>query len=166
VTTRRALDFDAIAEASRQWEDRIGPSREMVAVTSIMRVQQLVQAGVDRILKPFGLSFARYEALVLLDFSRAKALPMAKMGDRLMIHPASVTGIVDRLERDGFAVREAHPQDRRTTLVRLTDTGAAAVRAATDAVMAGRFGLPEMAPDDLDALSAGLRQLRERSGDV
>ncbi|UMG92996.1 hypothetical protein [Nocardioides sp. TF02-7] len=43
----------------------------MHAVTSLMRVQQLVLARLDGLLKPHGLTFARYEALVLLTFSSA-----------------------------------------------------------------------------------------------
>ena len=74
-------------------------------------------------LKPHGLTFARYEALVLLSFSRRGSLPMRMMGERLQLHPTSITNIVDRLESDGLARRLPHPSDRRTTLVELTDAG-------------------------------------------
>ena len=113
----RPLHFDAIAEARRQWEARgwAAPAA-MAATTSIMRAQQILLAEVDEALKPFDLTFARYEALVLLHFSRHGALPLGKMGDRLMLHPTSVTNIVDRLEQQGLVRRIPHPTDRRTTL--------------------------------------------------
>src|SRR3954452_9541680 len=95
----------------------------MRGATSIMRAQQLLLGRFDAILRPHGLTFARYEALVLLYFSRKGALPMRVMGERLQLHPTSVTNIVDRLESDGLVRRTPHPTDRRTTLVEITDAG-------------------------------------------
>ena len=82
----------------------------MHAVTSLMRVQQLVIGRLDAILKPHGLTFARYEALVLLVFSSRGSLPLGKMGERLQVHPTSVTSIVRRLESAGLVVRRAAPR--------------------------------------------------------
>src|SRR5215475_250025 len=115
------LPFDPIAEARRQWTERWGeePGPSMSAVTSIMRVQQILLARLNELLKPHGLTFARYEALMLLYFSRRGSLPLGKIGDRLQVHPTSVTNLVDRLERDGLVRREAHETDRRTTLAEI-----------------------------------------------
>ena len=88
----------------------------MSAVTSIMRVQQILLARLNDELKPFDLTFPRYEALMLLYYSRRGALPLGKMGDRLQVHRTSVTNIIDGLERSGFVRREPHERDRRTTL--------------------------------------------------
>ena len=113
---RRPLPFDPIEEAGRQWELRWNEVEAMQAATSIMRVQQIVLSRVDDALRPWDLTFARYEVLVLLHFSREGRLPLGKMGDRLMLHQASVTNLVDRLEHQGYVVREAHPSDRRWRL--------------------------------------------------
>jgi DNA-binding MarR family transcriptional regulator len=88
----------------------------MAAVTSIMRAQQILLAELDGLLRPHGLTFARYEALVLITFSRAGELPMRTIGQRLMVHPTSVTNIIDRLERQGL-VTPAAPT-RRTAAAR------------------------------------------------
>ena len=56
----------------------------MAAVTSIMRAQQILLAELDAVLRPYGLTFARYEALVLLTFSRCGVLPLGLIGERLM----------------------------------------------------------------------------------
>ena len=74
------LPFDPIARAAQTWEERFGRSDAMAAVTSIMRAQQILLAELDGVLRPHGLSFARYEALVLLTFSRRGALPMRIIG--------------------------------------------------------------------------------------
>jgi len=113
----------------------------MAAVTSIMRAQQIVLARVDAVLKPLDLTFARYEALVLLSFSRTGALPLGKMGDRLMLHPTSVTNIIDRLEDQGLVRRVSHPTDRRTTLAEITDEGRKVVEAATEATSSIALGM-------------------------
>ena len=107
------LPFDPIDEAARQWGERWDGARPMHAVTSLMRVQQLVIGRLDAILKPHGLTFARYEALVLLVFSSRGSLPLGKMGERLQVHPTSVTSIVRRLSEDGLIVRRPHPEDGR-----------------------------------------------------
>ena len=156
--TAPALPFDPIARAAETWAERIGPSDSMSAVTNVMRVQQILQASVDDRLKPHGLSFARYEALVLLSFSQRGSLPMRMMGERLQLHPTSITNIVDRLEADGLARRLPHPSDRRTTLVELTDAGRERLTAATEAVMAADFGFVGLDNADLEQLSRAADQ--------
>src|SRR6478752_10455322 len=126
------LPFDPIEEAARQWSTRWDAVDGMRAVTSLMRVQQLVLNELDETLRDHGLTFARYEALVLLTFSRRGSLPLGKMGERLQVHPTSVTNIVDRLEADGLVRRVDHPTDRRTTLCEITSDGRDLVAKATD----------------------------------
>src|SRR6476619_238935 len=163
--SKKPLGFDPIDEAARQWGRRWEGVDHMHAVTSLMRVQQLVLAELDEILRPHGLTFARYEALVLLTFSRAGSLPLGKMGERLQVHPTSVTSIVDRLEAAGHVVRRRHPQDGRAVLAEITDSGRAVVEAATADLVEARFALGEVPVEDLRALSALLKPVREAAGD-
>ncbi|MHB1583529.1 MAG: MarR family winged helix-turn-helix transcriptional regulator [Acidimicrobiales bacterium] len=164
--TRPRLAFDPIEEARRQWSGRWPASaRPMAAATAVMRAQQIVLAAVDEALRPFGLTFARYEALALLSFTRHGELPLGKMGPRLMIHPTSVTNAVDRLEADGLVERVPHPRDRRTTLARITDRGRAVLAEATTAVNASGFGVAALDAAQLDQLSGILRVLRRSAGD-
>lgn len=158
---------DPIAEARRQWESHgLAEPAAMAAATSIVRAHQLVLGAVDAALRPFGLTFARYEAIVLLSFSRRGSLPLGKMGDRLMVHPTSVTSIVDRLERDGLVRREASADDRRVVLAVLTDDGRAVLERATKAIEASRFGLDGLSDAQLDRLTASLRAVRRAAGDL
>ena len=161
----RPLPFDPIARAAELWEERIGPSGTMAAVTSVMRVQQILLSAVDGALRPHGLTFARYEALVLLAFARRSALPMRVMGERLQLHPTSVTNIVDRLERDGLVKRMPHPTDRRTTLVEITDEGRARHAVATKAVTAIDFGLVGLTAAQTGTLIDLLTKIRKATGD-
>lgn len=159
------LAFDPIDRAAAIWRGRFGPAEAMAAATSVMRVQQLLLAEFDRVCKPYNLTFARYEALVLLSFSRTGALPMMKIGERLMVHPTSVTNTIQRLEAAGFVTREPNPRDGRGTLARITDDGRSTVEAVTTELMAVEFGLRALDDAQRVELFDLLRGLRVAAGD-
>lgn len=159
------LPFDPIDEAARQWGLRWDGVPAMHAVTSLMRVQQLVLGRLDALLKPHGLTFARYEALVLLHFSSAGELPLGKMGERLQVHPTSITSIIGRLETAGLVARRPHPEDGRAVLAGLTEQGRRVVEAATADLVGADFGLGALSESDLRSLSEVLRPVRASAGD-
>jgi DNA-binding MarR family transcriptional regulator len=167
VTGKHPLSFDPIEEAHSQWARRwdAGASNAMAAATSIMRAQQVVLAAVDHALKPFNLTFARYEGLVLLSFSRRGSLPLGKIGQRLMIHPTSVTNIIDRLEEQGLVKRVPHSTDGRTTLAEITNKGRQLAKRATEAVNDAAFGLGTLSEVDRQHLVRVIRKLRREVGD-
>ena len=137
----------------------------MMAVTSVMRAQQILLGRLNDALEPFGLTFARYEALMLLLFSRAGSLPLGKMGARLQVHPASVTNLVDGLERAGYVERTPHPTDRRTTLATITPAGRTQAQDATAALHHMRFGTEPLGDEALTAMTEILRGARAGAGD-
>jgi DNA-binding MarR family transcriptional regulator len=159
------LPFDPIERAAAIWQRRFGPARAMAAVTSVMRAHQILLGELDALLRPFELTFARYEALVLLSFSRTGALSLRLIGERLMVHPTSVTNTIDRLERAGLVIRRPNPQDRRGTLAEITPAGREVVKEATAVLMAAEFGLAGYGDADLDDLFGLLRSLRVNAGD-
>jgi DNA-binding MarR family transcriptional regulator len=159
------LPFDPIARAAHTWESRFGDSKAMAAVTTIMRVQQILLAELDGLLRPHGLTFARYEALVLLSFSRDGALPMSLIGQRLMVHPTSVTNTIDRLEKQALVVRRPNPRDGRGTLAEITPAGREVMQRATADLMKAEFGLGGYGAAELDELFALLRGVRVGAGD-
>jgi DNA-binding MarR family transcriptional regulator len=136
----------------------------MVAATSVVRAQQIILDEVQKALKPFDLTFARYEALVLLYFSKRGALPLGKMGERLQVHPTSVTSAIDRLERQGFVRRQPDAHDRRSVIAEITDTGNAVVQQATAELTRMEFGLSKLSDRDLETLAAVLGRLRLAAG--
>ena len=159
------LDFDPIDEAARQWGLRWDGVPQMHAVTSLMRVHQLVLARLDQILKPHGLTFSRYEALVLLTFSSAGSLPLGKMGERLQVHPTSITSIIHRLEAAGLVTRRPHPKDGRAVLAEITDAGRQLVERATADLVGADFALSDLSERQLTSLSSLLRPVRKGAGD-
>jgi DNA-binding MarR family transcriptional regulator len=165
VNKRRPLPFDPIEEAARQWTLRYGETPRMRAVTSLMRVHQLVLTELDELLRPLGLTFARYEVLVLLSFSRRGALPLGKIGERLQVHATSVTPLVMRLERADLIRRTPHPEDGRAVLASITPRGRAAMEEATEAIVSAQFALSALSEDDCDHLTRMLTAPRQAAGD-
>jgi DNA-binding MarR family transcriptional regulator len=166
MPARKPLPFDPIAEARRQWERHgwAAAAPGMAAVTSIQRVQQIFQGRVDAALAPHGLTFARYEVLALLSFTRTGALPLGKIGSRLQVHPASVTNAIDRLEQQRLVRRVPNPTDGRGTLAEITDDGRRVHAAATVALNAV-FESTGLTVEQLDTLVGLLERVRAASGD-
>jgi DNA-binding MarR family transcriptional regulator len=162
------LPFDPIARASQLWRDRWGReshASSMATATSIMRVQQLLLAQFDAIAGRHGLTFARYEALVLLTFSRDGRLSMSRIGERLMVHPTSATNIVQRLVAQGFVERVPNPADRRGAFAVITDAGRAAMEAVTRDLEAADFGLAMLDAEQHEVMFGLLREVRVGAGD-
>jgi DNA-binding MarR family transcriptional regulator len=161
------LPSDPIAEAHRQWQEHgwADAADGMAAVTAIMRTQQILLARIEGVLKQFDLTFARFELLRLLSFTRHGSLPMAKASARLQVHPTSVTNAVDRLEAAALVRRVAHPTDGRATLVEITDDGRDRVAAATDELNSVVFTRPGFSSDEVAQLNALLHGFRRDAGD-
>ena len=157
------LPFDPIARARQLWRARWGEgsrSASMASATSIMRVQQLLLGRFDAIAGRHGLTFARYECLVLLAFSRDGRLSMTRIGERLMVHPTSATNIVQRLVAQGLVERVPNPADRRGAFAVITDAGRVAMEAVTADLEAADFGLGMLDERQHEALFALLREVR------
>lgn len=167
MSQRPPLAFDPIAEAARQWREHWGTETvaPMRALTSIMRVHQVLLARCNAIAARFDLTFARYEALMLLHYSREGALPLGKLGARLQVHPTAVTKLIDGLETSGYATRSPHPVDRRTTLASITARGHEVAVQTTHELNGARFGTAPLEDGELDTIGDILEQVRRAAGD-
>ncbi len=167
MTIGRRLDSDPIEEARRQWiAHGWAPAADgMATVTSIVRAHQILLQRIDVVLRPLDLTFARYEILMLLSFTKKGSLPMTRMGTLLQVHPTSVTSAVDRLEKQGFVERLPHPTDRRAVLATITDAGRARAHAATTALNAQVFQQLGVSDHQTNQVRTVLRTLRANAGD-
>jgi DNA-binding MarR family transcriptional regulator len=158
------LKFDPVEEAKRNWARR-GITQPVPGMTSIMRASQITLLEVNGVLRPFGLNYARYEALMLLTFSRHGSLPLGKIGERLQVHPTSVTNTIDRLEADGLVRRVSHPQDRRAVLAELTESGRERAESATEALRVAPLSIRSLGEAEVEQLTALIRKIRLTAGD-
>src|SRR6476646_3245105 len=164
------LGFDPIERAGALWEEHWPGEpaevyRAMRAVTSVMRAHQILIAELYPMLRPYGITFSRYEALVLLMYARNGSLPLSKIGERLQGHATSVTNVIDRLESAGLVRREPNPRDGRGTLAVITEEGRAVAANATADLNAARFGMSALDSDRMKQVFTVLRALREDAGD-
>ncbi len=88
-------------------------------LASANRLESVLQS---RISKEFGISLARFDVMAQLERS-CDGLTMTETSRRMMVTNGAITSLVDRLVDEGFVTREAHPDDRRTTILRLTEVG-------------------------------------------
>ena len=98
-------------------------------------------------------------------YSKAGALPLSKIGERLQVHATSVTNVIDRLESAGLVRREPNPRDGRGTLAVITDEGRAVATKATADLNGARFGMGALGDAQLKQVYALLRTLRQDAGD-
>lgn len=158
---------DPIAEARRQWRVHgwDDAADGMAAVTSVMRAQQLLLTQIDQLLRPFGLTFARFELLRLLSFASEQRMTMLRAGHRLQVHPTSLTSLASRLKEDGLIDRAPNPDDGRSAILVLLPKGAALVEEATGVLNAEVFEQVGLDADDIATLVGVLGRFRQRRGD-
>jgi DNA-binding MarR family transcriptional regulator len=162
----RNSDNDPILEAynlwiENGWEDC---AEGLAAVTSILRVNQVLSLRADQVLAPINLTFSRYEVLVVLYFNDG-SMPLARLGKTLQVHQTSVTNLVDKLEAQGLIMRIPHPTDRRSTIAQITTAGRAMVRKAIKRLNNELFSNLGLTGDETRVLIAVLAKMRHSWGD-
>lgn len=119
-TLRDLPKYEALLELARQY-----PDLNITAVEScltFLRTSTDVYTVFDRHFADYDLSMGKFTVLMLLQCSGTGLTP-SECADRAGVTRATVTGLLDGLEREGLLKREPHPDDRRCTIVRLTESG-------------------------------------------
>jgi DNA-binding MarR family transcriptional regulator len=168
VPSSRSLSFDPIEAARDVWTAKgWGPAAAgMATVTSVMRAHQLFLAHANEVLRPFNLTFARYEVLAWLAWNaECGSLSLSQIGERLQVTQATVTNAIDRLEADKLVRRHPHPNDARSTLAGITARGRRTVAAATTVLNSEVFETVRLSQDEMDSLIGLLVKLRIQEGD-
>jgi DNA-binding MarR family transcriptional regulator len=160
-------DRDPILEAHHLWDENGWEdcADGCTAVTSLMRVHQVLTRRADQILAPIDLTFARYELLVRLYF-RNEALPLSQLGRQLQIHQTSITSLVDRLEKQDLIKRVPHPTDRRSTLAEMTPAGRVLTGKAINLLNSELFRDLGLAGNETGMLIGLLLKMRRSWGDI
>jgi DNA-binding MarR family transcriptional regulator len=91
------------------------------AVMNTIRTADLLFDQIGRLLRPLSVSAAG--GLVLGILRDRGAMSPSELGEQLIVTRATVTGLVDSLERRGFVARTSHPTDRRSVVVEITPAG-------------------------------------------
>jgi MarR family 2-MHQ and catechol resistance regulon transcriptional repressor len=118
MTDERAADDLGYVKAG------VGSDLDTVLVFNLLRTHSYLSPFIDADLRRQRLTAAQFNALLVLRSAGAEGLLMGEIGERLVVTKSNVTGLVDRLERQGLVERGEH-RDRRATVVRLTRAGKA-----------------------------------------
>jgi DNA-binding MarR family transcriptional regulator len=141
-----------------------GARSRQIAVSAwlrLLKVQALLEREVRRELGD-GFTLPQFDVLNQLA-RRPDGMTFVELSRQLLVTAGNLTGIVDRLERDGLVRRTPHPADRRAVRLTLTARGTRAVRATVPQhhrVIARLMG--DLSQRDLRALRALLGRLRDR----
>lgn len=136
------------------------------AMAAILRTHQTVGAAMDKILRGQDLSRTGYLLMTTLRMSRDCTRPLGQLSRHLIVHPTTITLVIDQLEKRGLVSRAPHPTDRRTVLATLTPDGIAVVDKASLALAESGYGLDGVTPQLAVTLTEILRQVREKIGDI
>lgn len=103
-------------------------SRGLQVTLALRRTGLRLDAMVARWFAPAGLTPPKFNLLVTLWACGDEPLPLSEISRYLLTTPTNVTGLADRLEHDGYVIRQPHPTDRRSKLVALTAKGTELLR--------------------------------------
>lgn len=85
--------------------------------------QDAIHARFHRILEPYQLTVAQYKVLQHLFWHHPNGLGIKELSEHLGLAKSTISGIVDRVERDGWVKREPDAEDARKIVVQLTQKG-------------------------------------------
>jgi DNA-binding MarR family transcriptional regulator len=159
--------LDSIEWMRSRWVDR-GAARpaQFAAMASILRTTAVLTDELDRVLKRCGLNRTGYLVMITLQMSRDHTRPLGQLSKALLVHPTTVTTVVDQLEKTALVRRRPHPSDRRTILAGLTGKGLTLTEAANDALAEIDFGLRGISDVIAERMTADLRSVRAGLDDI
>lgn len=124
----------------------------------VPRLNRWAEASVSRAAGENRLSLRQLSALTMIESEKTTLGDVAR---RLMVTPAVVTGLIDRLERRGYVKRINSTDDRRRVLLALTDEGRAAADAVSNRLQEEMSAaLKGFSSSDLEQLDRSLNRLR------
>jgi DNA-binding MarR family transcriptional regulator len=121
------IRFDVVSELERGRAEF-----DFSVLGAILEASDMLSKYMSSYLNDFGLSASKFNTLQLLRDEPNRTVTQNELGTKLTVTGASITGVLDRLERDRLVARESHPSDRRANLVRLTDEGESLIQTAAD----------------------------------
>jgi DNA-binding MarR family transcriptional regulator len=123
----------------------------------------LIETEISRRLRTtFDISLAKFDFMAQLYRSPEGGMTMSQLGQCLMVTGGNITGLTDRLEKEGLAERRPHPTDRRSQVIGLTDKGRASFEAMAESHEEWvRQIIGDLPDDDGKQLMHGLGTLKQ-----
>jgi len=125
-------------------------------------IRDIYRAALKRLnakLRKERITFSQYS--VLLALSRNGPMQMNKLSEHMLVAPANVTGLVDRMERKGFVRRRRDERDRRLYVIEETAKGSRIFQGISSRFRqyTGNLG-STLTPQEKDLILVALRKVR------
>jgi len=162
-----STEQDPVEFTREHWAANQQPGVEhFTAMGAMMRAHQLMVSEMDRVLKPHGLSRTAFLLMATLLMSREHTRPLGQLSRHLMVHPTTITLVIDQLDGRNLVTRAPHRTDRRTVLATLTDEGAELLAKAGKDLAGVQFGLTGVSDALARRLTSVLGEVRAAIGDI
>lgn len=127
---------------------------------ALRRIVKALQDYSHEVSQKFGITGPQLWALKTL--YQSGGMPLGELSKKMYLHPSTVSGVIDRLENKGYAVRDRSHTDRRVVTVRLTPAGETLARKAPNPAQ-GKLvhGLNSLSEDDLKTIYGSMQKLVE-----
>ena len=127
---------------------------------SLRRIFKAIQDYSQEVSKKFGITGPQLWALKTL--STEGSLSVGDLSKKMYLHPSTVTGVVDRLEKKGYVVRDRGQKDRRVVKVQLTLKGRRLVKKAPNPIQGKMVhGLRKLEGKELNSIYDSFQKLVE-----
>ncbi len=124
------MSHEIDGSSSAELKTEAQPAKEILRLwLRVLTLTNMIEQRVrTRLRKEYDVTLPRFDVMAAL-YNLPDGLSMGDISRWLMVSNGNVTGIAERLEREGLVHRQSRPEDRRSQLVRLTDTGRTAFEA-------------------------------------
>ncbi|HEY4888216.1 MAG TPA: MarR family transcriptional regulator [Candidatus Dormibacteraeota bacterium] len=120
-----------------------GSVEVLEALGALRLAAKQIHDAMEHFAEGHGLSDSRLRVLMRLCNSPGRRLPLGALADGVNVTPRTMTDIIDVLERDGLIKRVPDPEDRRSVLALITETGLQRINAMRTEAMANQAAVAD-----------------------
>lgn len=160
---RRVLTASNVDNPKESNDEMVRADKSVEAFRSLVRTARRLRSQIKPMLKEWGVTGSQFSTLRLIP---EEGIAQTNLADRAASDPATLTGVIDRLERQGLVRRERSTQDRRVIQVFLTERGTELVEALTPKyVQVVATMMTPLNDEELDLLRELTEKLRRGLGE-
>jgi len=127
---------------------------------SLRRIIKTIQDYSHEVSSKYGITGPQLWALKTID--QNGSLSLGELSQRMYLHPSTISGVIDRLEKKGYALRGRNQKDRRVVKVVLTTKGEKLAKKAPNPVQGKMiYGLRKLRKKEIDSIYHSVQKLVE-----
>jgi DNA-binding MarR family transcriptional regulator len=119
--TQTFPSYESIRQLASNYKGVDAKAVEVFIAT--MRLAHNCTSRADAYFTRFGISLSRYKVMMILLSRGGDGASPAEIAQHISVRRATITGVIDTLENDGWVERSPDPNDRRALIVRITELG-------------------------------------------